>query len=116
MNKRFTVEESNLISIFMEEGIDSDVGGRKKVINGIDKGWWDGWIVIMCPCKIKGIDGSWIYEDGVCSGKVTSNVRQSMAFGGCVLSFWIRTWLINITGVIFITKGIKFFYPKILHL
>ena len=37
MNKRFTVEESNLISIFMEEGIDSDVGGRKKVINGIDK-------------------------------------------------------------------------------
>ena len=30
MNKRFTVEESNLISIFMEEG-------RKKVINGIDK-------------------------------------------------------------------------------
>ena len=36
MNKRFTVEESNLISIFMEEGIDSDVGGRKKVINGID--------------------------------------------------------------------------------
>ena len=48
MNKRFTVEESNLISIFMEEGIDSDVGGRKKVING----------VIMCPCKIKGIDGS----------------------------------------------------------
>lgn len=23
MNKRFTVEESNLISIFMEEGIDS---------------------------------------------------------------------------------------------
>ena len=37
MNKRFTVEESNLISIFMEECIDSDVGGRKKVINGIDK-------------------------------------------------------------------------------
>ena len=37
MNKRFTVEESNLISIFMEGGIDSDVGGRKKVINGIDK-------------------------------------------------------------------------------
>ena len=37
MNKRFTVEESNLISIFMEEGIDSDVGGRKKVINGIDE-------------------------------------------------------------------------------
>ena len=36
MNKRFTVEESNLISIFMEEGIDSDVGGRKKVINGIE--------------------------------------------------------------------------------
>ena len=34
LNKRFTVEESNLISIFMEEGIDSDVGGRKKVING----------------------------------------------------------------------------------
>ena len=26
MNKRFTVEESNLISIFMEEGIDLDVG------------------------------------------------------------------------------------------
>jgi len=24
MNKRFTVEESNLISIFMEEGIDLD--------------------------------------------------------------------------------------------
>lgn len=37
MNKRFTVEESNLISIFMEEGIDSDVGGRKNVINGINK-------------------------------------------------------------------------------
>ena len=36
MNKRFTVEESNLISIFMEEGIDSDVGGRN-VINGINK-------------------------------------------------------------------------------
>ena len=34
MNKRFTVEESNLISIFMEEGIDLDVGGR---INGINK-------------------------------------------------------------------------------
>lgn len=33
MNKRFTVEESNLISIFMEEGIDLDVGGRKNVIN-----------------------------------------------------------------------------------
>lgn len=30
MNKRFTVEESNLISIFMEEGIDSDVGWQKK--------------------------------------------------------------------------------------
>lgn len=29
MNKRFTVEENNLISIFMEEGIDSDVGGKK---------------------------------------------------------------------------------------
>ena len=28
MNKRFTVEESNLISIFMEEGIDLDVGGK----------------------------------------------------------------------------------------
>ena len=37
MNKRFTVEESNLISIFMEEGIDLDVGGRKNVINGINK-------------------------------------------------------------------------------
>ena len=35
MNKRFTVEESNLISIFMEKGI--DVGGRKNVINGINK-------------------------------------------------------------------------------
>ena len=29
MNKRFTVEESNLISIFMEEGIDLD---RKSVV------------------------------------------------------------------------------------
>ena len=38
MNKRFTVEESNLISIFMEEGIDLDVGGRKNVINGIKIG------------------------------------------------------------------------------
>ena len=37
INKRFTVEESNLISIFMEEGIDLDVGGRKNVINGINK-------------------------------------------------------------------------------
>ena len=32
MNKRFTVEESNLISIFMEEGIDSDVRSDVKLL------------------------------------------------------------------------------------
>lgn len=92
MNKRFTVEESNLISIFMEEGIDSDVGGRKNVINGINKTLKhleDDEMVELSLCvlaKLKELTVM-IYEDGVCSGRVTSNVRQNMAFGGCVLSF-----------------------------
>ena len=64
MNKRFTVEESNLISIFMEEGIDLDVGGRKNVINGINKTLKhleDDEMVELSLCvlaKFKGIDGS----------------------------------------------------------
>ena len=73
MNKRFTVEESNLISIFMEEGIDSDVGGRKKVINGIDK-------------ALKYLEDDEMVELSLCV-LAKLNVRQNMAFGGCVLSF-----------------------------
>lgn len=92
MNKRFTVEESNLISIFMEEGIDSDVGGRKNVINGINKTLKhleDDEMVELSLCvlaKLKELTDH-EFEDGFDSGRVTSNVRQNMAFGGCVLSF-----------------------------
>ena len=43
MNKRFTVEESNLISIFMEEGIDLDVGGRKNALDHLDSAYSNGY-------------------------------------------------------------------------
>ena len=45
MNKRFTVEESNLISIFMEEGIDLDVGVR---ILGLKLKYKNG----RCKCSL----------------------------------------------------------------